>query len=154
MFLNCFVFQIEVCRNSSSPHTGLIPNDNSTLAVDIYKGVNLFTCVLCPWINILDIVPGLFCGFTSELSIFSLECHLFQRSRCYTTILDSIGRNRGSARKMNCISSSQTFVDSILFHRMLIGVISESVSSKEFFIETLVLFMLVTLWTLKSRMCM
>ena len=35
-------FQVEVCRNISSPHTHLFPDDNSTLTVDIYKGVNLF----------------------------------------------------------------------------------------------------------------
>nr|KAF6497718.1 solute carrier family 11 member 2 [Rousettus aegyptiacus] len=39
---------IEVCRNSSSPHTGLIPNDNSTLAVDIYKGGVVLGCYFGP----------------------------------------------------------------------------------------------------------
>lgn len=29
---------VDVCRNSSSPHSDLFPEDNSTLAVDIYKG--------------------------------------------------------------------------------------------------------------------
>nr|XP_045221179.1 natural resistance-associated macrophage protein 2 isoform X4 [Macaca fascicularis] len=29
---------VEVCTNTSSPHAGLFPKDNSTLAVDIYKG--------------------------------------------------------------------------------------------------------------------
>lgn len=29
---------LELCRNSSSPHIGLFPDDNSTLVVDIYKG--------------------------------------------------------------------------------------------------------------------
>uniref|UniRef100_A0A8C0Z3X3 Solute carrier family 11 member 2 n=1 Tax=Canis lupus familiaris TaxID=9615 RepID=A0A8C0Z3X3_CANLF len=29
---------VAVCRNSSSPHSHLFPDDNSTLAVDIYKG--------------------------------------------------------------------------------------------------------------------
>ncbi|KAK7797666.1 hypothetical protein U0070_001866 [Myodes glareolus] len=39
---------IDVCRNSSSPHTGLFPNDNSTLAVDIYKGGVVLGCYFGP----------------------------------------------------------------------------------------------------------
>nr|XP_019580122.1 PREDICTED: natural resistance-associated macrophage protein 2 isoform X2 [Rhinolophus sinicus] len=39
---------IEVCRNSSSPHTGLFPDDNSTLAVDIYKGGVVLGCYFGP----------------------------------------------------------------------------------------------------------
>ncbi|XP_070266336.1 natural resistance-associated macrophage protein 2 isoform X2 [Myotis yumanensis] len=39
---------IEVCKNSSSPHTGLIPDDNSTLAVDIFKGGIVLGCYFGP----------------------------------------------------------------------------------------------------------
>ncbi|XP_035874925.1 natural resistance-associated macrophage protein 2 isoform X4 [Phyllostomus discolor] len=39
---------IEVCRNSSSPHTHLFPDDNSTLAVDIYKGGVVLGCFFGP----------------------------------------------------------------------------------------------------------
>ncbi|EPQ05546.1 Natural resistance-associated macrophage protein 2 [Myotis brandtii] len=39
---------IEVCKNSSSPHTGLIPDDNSTLAVDIFKGGVVLGCYFGP----------------------------------------------------------------------------------------------------------
>ncbi|KAH0510640.1 Natural resistance-associated macrophage protein 2 [Microtus ochrogaster] len=39
---------VDVCRNSSSPHTGLFPNDNSTLAVDIYKGGVVLGCYFGP----------------------------------------------------------------------------------------------------------
>ncbi|XP_053517686.1 natural resistance-associated macrophage protein 2 isoform X2 [Artibeus jamaicensis] len=39
---------IEACRNSSSPHTDLFPNDNSTLAVDIYKGGVVLGCFFGP----------------------------------------------------------------------------------------------------------
>ncbi|ELV10851.1 Natural resistance-associated macrophage protein 2, partial [Tupaia chinensis] len=39
---------VEVCRNSSSPHAGLFPNDNSTLAVDIYKGGVVLGCYFGP----------------------------------------------------------------------------------------------------------
>ncbi|KAK2102177.1 hypothetical protein P7K49_019844 [Saguinus oedipus] len=39
---------VEVCTNSSSPHAGLFPNDNSTLAVDIYKGGVVLGCYFGP----------------------------------------------------------------------------------------------------------
>ncbi|XP_072828897.1 natural resistance-associated macrophage protein 2 isoform X3 [Vicugna pacos] len=39
---------VEVCRNSSSPHTHLFPEDNSTLAVDIYKGGVVLGCYFGP----------------------------------------------------------------------------------------------------------
>uniref|UniRef100_A0A9L0I9S1 Solute carrier family 11 member 2 n=1 Tax=Equus asinus TaxID=9793 RepID=A0A9L0I9S1_EQUAS len=39
---------VEVCRNSSSPHTHLFPNDNTTLAVDIYKGGVVLGCYFGP----------------------------------------------------------------------------------------------------------
>ncbi|CAK6443451.1 unnamed protein product [Pipistrellus nathusii] len=39
---------IEVCKNSSSPHTGLIPDDNSTLTVDIFKGGIVLGCYFGP----------------------------------------------------------------------------------------------------------
>ncbi|KAK7799635.1 hypothetical protein U0070_006072 [Myodes glareolus] len=35
---------VNVCRNSNNPHTDLFPNDNSTLAVDIYKGGVVLGC--------------------------------------------------------------------------------------------------------------
>nr|XP_051702243.1 natural resistance-associated macrophage protein 2 isoform X1 [Oryctolagus cuniculus] len=39
---------VDVCRNSSSPYTGLFPEDNSTLAVDIYKGGVVLGCYFGP----------------------------------------------------------------------------------------------------------
>ncbi|XP_032502103.1 natural resistance-associated macrophage protein 2 isoform X1 [Phocoena sinus] len=39
---------VEVCRNISSPHTHLFPDDNSTLAVDIYKGGVVLGCYFGP----------------------------------------------------------------------------------------------------------
>uniref|UniRef100_F7ISK1 Uncharacterized protein n=1 Tax=Callithrix jacchus TaxID=9483 RepID=F7ISK1_CALJA len=39
---------VEVCTNSSSPHAGLFPNGNSTLAVDIYKGGVVLGCYFGP----------------------------------------------------------------------------------------------------------
>ncbi|XP_053413983.1 natural resistance-associated macrophage protein 2 isoform X2 [Nycticebus coucang] len=39
---------VEVCKNSSSPHAGLFPDDNSTLAVDIYKGGVVLGCYFGP----------------------------------------------------------------------------------------------------------
>ncbi|XP_032732663.1 natural resistance-associated macrophage protein 2 isoform X1 [Lontra canadensis] len=39
---------IAVCRNNSSPHTHLFPDDNSTLAVDIYKGGVVLGCYFGP----------------------------------------------------------------------------------------------------------
>ncbi|XP_012505599.1 PREDICTED: natural resistance-associated macrophage protein 2-like, partial [Propithecus coquereli] len=39
---------VEVCKNSSSPHAGLFPNDNFTLAVDIYKGGIVLGCYFGP----------------------------------------------------------------------------------------------------------
>ncbi|XP_060244591.1 natural resistance-associated macrophage protein 2 isoform X3 [Meriones unguiculatus] len=39
---------VDVCRNSSSPHTNLFPDDNSTLAVDIYKGGVVLGCYFGP----------------------------------------------------------------------------------------------------------
>ncbi|XP_047642572.1 natural resistance-associated macrophage protein 2 isoform X3 [Phacochoerus africanus] len=39
---------VEVCRNSSSPHSDLFPEDNSTLAVDIYKGGVVLGCYFGP----------------------------------------------------------------------------------------------------------
>ncbi|KAG8509094.1 Natural resistance-associated macrophage protein 2 [Galemys pyrenaicus] len=39
---------VEVCRNSSSPHTDLFPKDNSTLTVDIYKGGVVLGCYFGP----------------------------------------------------------------------------------------------------------
>ncbi|KAK2503208.1 hypothetical protein MC885_005608 [Smutsia gigantea] len=39
---------VEVCRNSSSSHTSLFPDDNSTLAVDIYKGGVVLGCYFGP----------------------------------------------------------------------------------------------------------
>ncbi|OBS79502.1 hypothetical protein A6R68_18107 [Neotoma lepida] len=39
---------VNVCTNSSSPHTNLFPNDNSTLAVDIYKGGVVLGCYFGP----------------------------------------------------------------------------------------------------------
>ncbi|XP_069346872.1 natural resistance-associated macrophage protein 2 isoform X1 [Eulemur rufifrons] len=39
---------VEVCQNSSSPHAGVFPNDNSTLAVDIYKGGIVLGCYFGP----------------------------------------------------------------------------------------------------------
>ncbi|XP_065380269.1 natural resistance-associated macrophage protein 2 isoform X12 [Macaca fascicularis] len=38
MYLHSALVKVEVCTNTSSPHAGLFPKDNSTLAVDIYKG--------------------------------------------------------------------------------------------------------------------
>ncbi|XP_055150811.1 natural resistance-associated macrophage protein 2 isoform X1 [Symphalangus syndactylus] len=39
---------VEVCTNTSSPHAGLFPKDNSTLAVDIYKGGVVLGCYFGP----------------------------------------------------------------------------------------------------------
>ncbi|KAF0884982.1 NRAM2 protein, partial [Crocuta crocuta] len=39
---------VAVCRNTSSPHTSLFPDDNSTLAVDIYKGGVVLGCYFGP----------------------------------------------------------------------------------------------------------
>ncbi|XP_070645207.1 natural resistance-associated macrophage protein 2 isoform X6 [Bos indicus] len=39
---------VAVCTNSSSPHTHLFPDDNSTLAVDIYKGGVVLGCYFGP----------------------------------------------------------------------------------------------------------
>ncbi|XP_052495647.1 natural resistance-associated macrophage protein 2 isoform X1 [Budorcas taxicolor] len=39
---------VAVCKNSSSPHTHLFPEDNSTLAVDIYKGGVVLGCYFGP----------------------------------------------------------------------------------------------------------
>ncbi|XP_024847403.1 natural resistance-associated macrophage protein 2-like isoform X7 [Bos indicus] len=39
---------VAVCKNSSSPHTHLFPDDNSTLAVDIYKGGVVLGCYFGP----------------------------------------------------------------------------------------------------------
>eukprot|EP00069_Balaena_mysticetus_P013013 bmy_07766T0 len=39
---------VEVCRNISSPHTHLFPDDNSTLTVDIYKGGVVLGCYFGP----------------------------------------------------------------------------------------------------------
>uniref|UniRef100_A0A8D0QQU7 Solute carrier family 11 member 1 n=1 Tax=Sus scrofa TaxID=9823 RepID=A0A8D0QQU7_PIG len=39
---------VDVCRNSSSPHSDLFPEDNSTLAVDIYKGGVVLGCYFGP----------------------------------------------------------------------------------------------------------
>ncbi|XP_045729397.2 natural resistance-associated macrophage protein 2 isoform X1 [Mirounga angustirostris] len=39
---------IAVCRNNSSPHTHLFPDDNSTLTVDIYKGGVVLGCYFGP----------------------------------------------------------------------------------------------------------
>ncbi|GAB5573777.1 natural resistance-associated macrophage protein 2 isoform X1 [Prionailurus iriomotensis] len=39
---------VAVCRNASSPHTSLFPDDNSTLAVDIYKGGVVLGCYFGP----------------------------------------------------------------------------------------------------------
>ncbi|XP_058529884.1 natural resistance-associated macrophage protein 2 isoform X3 [Ochotona princeps] len=39
---------VDVCRNSSSPYSGLFPEDNSTLAVDIYKGGVVLGCYFGP----------------------------------------------------------------------------------------------------------
>ncbi|MBZ3879035.1 Natural resistance-associated macrophage protein 2 [Sciurus carolinensis] len=39
---------VDVCKNSSSPHAGLFPEDNSTLAVDIYKGGVVLGCYFGP----------------------------------------------------------------------------------------------------------
>ncbi|XP_037704288.1 natural resistance-associated macrophage protein 2 isoform X2 [Choloepus didactylus] len=39
---------VAVCRNSSSPHTHLFPEDNSTLTVDIYKGGVVLGCYFGP----------------------------------------------------------------------------------------------------------
>uniref|UniRef100_A0A8B9ZIL3 Solute carrier family 11 member 2 n=1 Tax=Anas platyrhynchos TaxID=8839 RepID=A0A8B9ZIL3_ANAPL len=38
----------EVCANSSSPHSSLFPNNNETLAVDIYKGGAVLGCYFGP----------------------------------------------------------------------------------------------------------
>ncbi|CAN8207282.1 unnamed protein product [Coccothraustes coccothraustes] len=38
----------QVCANSSSPHSSLFPNDNSTLEVDIYKGGVVLGCYFGP----------------------------------------------------------------------------------------------------------
>ncbi|GAB1299847.1 Natural resistance-associated macrophage protein 2 [Apodemus speciosus] len=39
---------VDVCKNNSSPHANLFPNDNSTLAVDIYKGGVVLGCYFGP----------------------------------------------------------------------------------------------------------
>uniref|UniRef100_A0A2K6LVF4 Solute carrier family 11 member 2 n=2 Tax=Rhinopithecus TaxID=542827 RepID=A0A2K6LVF4_RHIBE len=39
---------VEVCTNTSSPHADLFPKDNSTLAVDIYKGGVVLGCYFGP----------------------------------------------------------------------------------------------------------
>ncbi|EHB00507.1 Natural resistance-associated macrophage protein 2 [Heterocephalus glaber] len=39
---------VDVCKNSSSPYAGLFPEDNSTLAVDIYKGGVVLGCYFGP----------------------------------------------------------------------------------------------------------
>ncbi|XP_070310535.1 natural resistance-associated macrophage protein 2-like isoform X6 [Odocoileus virginianus] len=39
---------VAVCKTSSSPHTHLFPEDNSTLAVDIYKGGVVLGCYFGP----------------------------------------------------------------------------------------------------------
>ncbi|XP_026962080.1 natural resistance-associated macrophage protein 2 isoform X3 [Sagmatias obliquidens] len=39
---------VEACRSISSPHTHLFPDDNSTLAVDIYKGGVVLGCYFGP----------------------------------------------------------------------------------------------------------
>lgn len=39
---------VEACKNSSSPYTGLFPDDNSTLTVDIYKGGVVLGCYFGP----------------------------------------------------------------------------------------------------------
>ncbi|XP_073939469.1 natural resistance-associated macrophage protein 2 isoform X6 [Castor canadensis] len=39
---------VSVCKNSSSPHADLFPEDNSTLAVDIYKGGVVLGCYFGP----------------------------------------------------------------------------------------------------------
>ncbi|XP_045410881.1 natural resistance-associated macrophage protein 2-like [Lemur catta] len=39
---------VEVCQNSSSPHAGVFPNDNTTLAVNIYKGGIVLGCYFGP----------------------------------------------------------------------------------------------------------
>ncbi|KAM9761192.1 LOW QUALITY PROTEIN: natural resistance-associated macrophage protein 2-like [Dama dama] len=39
---------VAVCKNSSSPHTHLFPEDSSTLAVDIYRGGVVLGCYLGP----------------------------------------------------------------------------------------------------------
>ncbi|XP_058432364.1 natural resistance-associated macrophage protein 2 isoform X3 [Marmota monax] len=43
-----FGYEVDVCKNSSSPHAGLFPEDNSTLAVDIYKGGVVLGCYFGP----------------------------------------------------------------------------------------------------------
>ncbi|XP_078192805.1 natural resistance-associated macrophage protein 2 isoform X5 [Callithrix jacchus] len=48
MYLHSALVKVEVCTNSSSPHAGLFPNDNSTLAVDIYKGGVVLGCYFGP----------------------------------------------------------------------------------------------------------
>ncbi|XP_008567206.1 PREDICTED: natural resistance-associated macrophage protein 2 isoform X2 [Galeopterus variegatus] len=48
MYLHSALVKVEVCKNSSSPHAGLFPNDNSTLAVDIYKGGVVLGCYFGP----------------------------------------------------------------------------------------------------------
>ncbi|XP_075863380.1 natural resistance-associated macrophage protein 2-like [Microcebus murinus] len=39
---------VEVCQNSSSPHAGVFPNNNSTLIVNIYKGGIVLGCYFGP----------------------------------------------------------------------------------------------------------
>ncbi|XP_048072729.1 natural resistance-associated macrophage protein 2 isoform X5 [Ursus arctos] len=48
MYLHSALVKIAVCRNNSSPHTHLFPDDNSTLAVDIYKGGVVLGCYFGP----------------------------------------------------------------------------------------------------------
>ncbi|XP_073862952.1 natural resistance-associated macrophage protein 2 isoform X8 [Macaca fascicularis] len=48
MYLHSALVKVEVCTNTSSPHAGLFPKDNSTLAVDIYKGGVVLGCYFGP----------------------------------------------------------------------------------------------------------
>lgn len=49
----CF-FQFNVCNETGSPHSHLIPQDNQTLTVDIYKGVSLNRTNMINRINMID----------------------------------------------------------------------------------------------------
>ncbi|XP_069440499.1 natural resistance-associated macrophage protein 2-like isoform X11 [Ovis canadensis] len=48
IYLHSALVKVAVCKNSSSPHTHLFPDDNSTLAVDIYKGGVVLGCYFGP----------------------------------------------------------------------------------------------------------
>uniref|UniRef100_A0A8D1C8A9 Solute carrier family 11 member 2 n=1 Tax=Sus scrofa TaxID=9823 RepID=A0A8D1C8A9_PIG len=61
---------VDVCRNSSSPHSDLFPEDNSTLAVDIYKGGVVLGCYFGPAALYIWAVGILAAGQSSTMTGF------------------------------------------------------------------------------------